>query len=62
MELQIITMNTHTQWYYRDEFQIFYKGDSQEAEDAISIAYMAPSITPFPNLNPGFRFVYNIFY
>ncbi|GAA5814946.1 hypothetical protein MFLAVUS_008449 [Mucor flavus] len=40
---------------HRDEFQIFYRGDSQEAEDAISIAYLAPSITPFPNLNPGFR-------
>lgn len=40
---------------HRDEFQIFYKGKSQEAKDAISVAYLAPSITPFPNLNPGFR-------
>lgn len=40
---------------YRDEFQLFYKDDSQEAEDAISVAYLAPSITPYPDLNPGFR-------
>ncbi|KAI7877878.1 Metallo-dependent phosphatase-like protein [Mucor mucedo] len=40
---------------HRDEFQLFYKGDSQEAEDAISVAYIAPSITPYPDLNPGFR-------
>ncbi|KAI9474288.1 MAG: Metallo-dependent phosphatase-like protein [Benjaminiella poitrasii] len=40
---------------HRDEFQIFYKNASQKAEDAISVAYIAPSITPFPDLNPGFR-------
>ncbi|CEP15672.1 hypothetical protein [Parasitella parasitica] len=39
----------------RDEIQIFYKHASQESKDAISVAYLGPSITPFPNLNPGFR-------
>lgn len=41
----------------RDEFQVFYRSGSQKAEDAISMAYVAPSITPFLNLNPGFRYV-----
>ncbi|KAI7906482.1 Metallo-dependent phosphatase-like protein [Cokeromyces recurvatus] len=40
---------------HRDEFQIFYKNASQKAKDAISIAYIAPSVTPYPDLNPGFR-------
>ncbi|KAL1933027.1 hypothetical protein VTP01DRAFT_8705 [Rhizomucor pusillus] len=40
---------------HKDEFQVFYRSGSQKAEDAISMAYVAPSITPFLNLNPGFR-------
>ncbi|KAI8982137.1 Metallo-dependent phosphatase-like protein [Mycotypha africana] len=40
---------------HRDEIQIFYKEGSQKAEDAISVAYIGPSVTPFPDLNPGFR-------
>jgi hypothetical protein len=39
----------------RDEYQLFYKNGSQKAKDAISVAYIGPSITPFPDLNPGFR-------
>jgi sphingomyelin phosphodiesterase len=35
---------------------VFYKdGKPQEAENAISVGYIAPSVTPFLNLNPGFR-------
>ncbi|KAL7321705.1 hypothetical protein PS15m_001446 [Mucor circinelloides] len=40
---------------HRDEIQIFYNRASQKSKDAISVAYLGPSITPFPNLNPGFR-------
>ncbi|KAI8991188.1 Metallo-dependent phosphatase-like protein [Mycotypha africana] len=45
---------------HRDEMTIFYSKDSKQmAENAISVGYVAPSITPFLNLNPGFR-VYKI--
>lgn len=41
---------------HKDEFQMFYKdGSDRNAEDAISMAYVSPSITPFLNVNPGFR-------
>ncbi|KAI8387260.1 Metallo-dependent phosphatase-like protein [Blakeslea trispora] len=41
---------------FRDEIQLFYRHNAtQEAKDAISIGYLAPSITPFPDMNPGFR-------
>ncbi|ORZ01161.1 Metallo-dependent phosphatase-like protein [Syncephalastrum racemosum] len=41
---------------HKDEFQMFYKdGSDRRAEDAISMAYVSPSITPFLNVNPGFR-------
>ena len=38
---------------HRDEVEILY--DGPERERAISVAYLCPSITPFTNLNPGFR-------
>ncbi|ORZ09835.1 Metallo-dependent phosphatase-like protein [Absidia repens] len=42
-----------------DETQIFYRGGQQEASEAISVAYIAPSITPYLRNNPGFR-VYKV--
>ena len=39
----------------RDEYQVFYRDDNQTAENAISVAYVGPSITPFDYVNPGFR-------
>ncbi|KAI8366663.1 Metallo-dependent phosphatase-like protein [Radiomyces spectabilis] len=44
---------------HRDEFQIFYRHERKDAEHAIAVAYLAPSVTPFPRLNPGFR-VYEV--
>ncbi|CAO3616653.1 unnamed protein product [Cunninghamella echinulata] len=40
---------------HKDELQIFYKNGQQNASEAISVAYIAPSITPYLNVNPGFR-------
>ncbi|ORX59557.1 sphingomyelin phosphodiesterase [Hesseltinella vesiculosa] len=44
---------------HKDEFQLFYRSDQQAAETAISVGYIGPSITPFLNVNPGFR-VYKV--
>ncbi|KAI8365386.1 Metallo-dependent phosphatase-like protein [Radiomyces spectabilis] len=44
---------------HKDELQIFYRGGRGNASEAISTAYVAPSITPFLDLNPGFR-IYKI--
>ncbi|KAI8978467.1 Metallo-dependent phosphatase-like protein [Pilobolus umbonatus] len=45
---------------HQDELTLFYKNDMrQTADNAISVGYIAPSITPFLNVNPGFR-VYKI--
>ncbi|KAI8094648.1 Metallo-dependent phosphatase-like protein [Thamnidium elegans] len=45
---------------HKDEMTIFYgHNKNQTAKEAISVGYVAPSITPFHNLNPGFR-VYKI--
>ncbi|KAI7852477.1 Metallo-dependent phosphatase-like protein [Circinella umbellata] len=44
---------------HKDEYQIFYRDDNQTAENAISVAYIGPSITPFDYVNPGFR-VYQV--
>lgn len=39
---------------------IFYgHNKNQTAQEAVSVGYVAPSITPFLDLNPGFR-VYKI--
>ncbi|KAG1158719.1 hypothetical protein G6F37_005542 [Rhizopus arrhizus] len=41
---------------HRDELTIFYRnGKERTADNAVSVGYIAPSITPFLNLNPGFR-------
>lgn len=50
------TLESASHASYRDEIQIFYSRASQKSKDAISVAYLGPSITPFPNLNPGFRY------
>ncbi|KOC60419.1 Sphingomyelin phosphodiesterase, partial [Habropoda laboriosa] len=39
-----------------DEFQLFY--DTTDLERALSIAYICPSVTPYYNLNPGYRIYY----
>ncbi|CAM0138790.1 unnamed protein product [Umbelopsis sp. WA50703] len=44
---------------HRDELEIFYKNDEKTASNAISTAYLAPAITPFSKMNPGFR-VYKV--
>ncbi|KAJ9055932.1 hypothetical protein DSO57_1038225 [Entomophthora muscae] len=38
-----------------DEFQLFYSDSVKTKDTAISMAYLAPSITTFGGLNPGFR-------
>lgn len=42
---------------HKDEFEVFYNDNNRSRP--VSVAYLAPSITPFMNLNPGFR-VYEI--
>ncbi|SHO76738.1 Uncharacterized protein MSYG_1076 [Malassezia sympodialis ATCC 42132] len=51
---------------HEDQFEVFYFNDngesksaSQLTEHAVSMAYVAPSITPYTNLNPEFR-VYHV--
>ncbi|WFD22233.1 hypothetical protein MEQU1_000898 [Malassezia equina] len=51
---------------HEDQFEVFYfndngesKSTSQLTEHAVSVAYVAPSITPYTNLNPEFR-VYHV--
>lgn len=39
-----------------DEFEIFY--DTEDYSRATSIAYVGPSVTPYYNLNPGYRIYY----
>lgn len=39
-----------------DEFQIFY--DTSDLGRALSIAYVGPSISPYYDLNPGYRIYY----
>lgn len=42
-------------YYSRDEYQLFYRDGNQTADNAISVGYVAPSVTPFLNTNPAFR-------
>lgn len=39
-----------------DEFELFY--DPKDPDRAISVAYIGPSVTPFVDLNPGYRIYY----
>lgn len=39
-----------------DEFEVFY--DKEDMGRAISIAYVGPSVTPYNDLNPGYRIYY----
>lgn len=41
--------------FIRDEYQVFYRDGNQTADNAISVGYVAPSVTPFANTNPAFR-------
>ncbi|RUP47644.1 Metallo-dependent phosphatase-like protein [Jimgerdemannia flammicorona] len=42
---------------HKDEFEIFYQDGIQDADHAISVAYIAPSVTPYRWTNPGFRYL-----
>ena len=42
---------------HQDEFKVFY--DTQDASRATNVAFLGPSVTTFPGLNPGYR-VYSI--
>ncbi|KAG0351221.1 hypothetical protein BG005_009314 [Podila minutissima] len=42
-----------------DEFALFYGPGAKTAANAISTAWVGPSVTPYTNLNPGFR-VYKV--
>lgn len=39
-----------------DEFELFY--DTQNLGRPVSIAYVGPSVTPYYDLNPGYRIYY----
>lgn len=39
-----------------DEFELFY--DTQNLGRPVSIAYVGPSVTPYSDLNPGYRIYY----
>jgi len=39
-----------------DEFELFY--DTQDLGRPVSIAYVGPSVTPYYDLNPGYRIYY----
>ncbi|KAG0179415.1 hypothetical protein DFQ29_002136 [Apophysomyces sp. BC1021] len=44
---------------HKDEFEVFYRNGKQSASHAISVGYIAPSITSYRDVNPGFR-VYKV--
>ncbi|XP_015127559.1 sphingomyelin phosphodiesterase isoform X2 [Diachasma alloeum] len=39
-----------------DEFELFY--DTDDLTRPVSVAYVGPSVTPYDNLNPGYRIYY----
>lgn len=39
-----------------DEFEVFY--DKEDMSRAVNIAYIGPSVTPYYDLNPGYRIYY----
>lgn len=39
-----------------DEFEVFY--DTSDHKRAVSIAYIGPSVTPYQDVNPGYRIYY----
>ncbi|KAG0380984.1 hypothetical protein BGX24_001693 [Mortierella sp. AD032] len=38
-----------------DEFALFYNSATKNAQSAVSTAWIGPSVTPYTDLNPGFR-------
>ncbi|KAF9438217.1 hypothetical protein BGZ76_009144 [Entomortierella beljakovae] len=46
----------HSHW---DEFAVYYNSDVKSNQSAISTGWIAPSVTPFTDINPGFR-VYKV--
>ncbi|RUS16339.1 hypothetical protein BC937DRAFT_91330, partial [Endogone sp. FLAS-F59071] len=48
---------------HRDEFEIFYDNENQmTADNAISVAYLGPSVVPKQNTNSAFRYVIPTWY
>ena len=39
-----------------DEFEVFY--DTEDISRPTNIAYIGPSVTPYYDLNPGYRIYY----
>lgn len=39
-----------------DEFEVFY--DTKNFKRPLNVGYVAPSITPWENVNPGYRIYY----
>lgn len=39
-----------------DEFELFY--DTEDLGRAVGVAYIGPSVTPYYDLNPGYRIYY----
>ncbi|KXN73628.1 sphingomyelin phosphodiesterase [Conidiobolus coronatus NRRL 28638] len=44
---------------HRDEFELYYLDGPKNAQNAVSNSFIAPSITTYVNMNPGFR-VYTV--
>ncbi|KAG0316899.1 hypothetical protein BGZ99_006621 [Dissophora globulifera] len=44
---------------HRDEFALYYGPGAKSTQNAISTGWIGPSVTPFTDLNPGFR-VYKV--
>ncbi|EMG47743.1 Acid sphingomyelin phosphodiesterase, putative [Candida maltosa Xu316] len=42
---------------HRDQFTVYYStNDTSKVEDALAIQWVIPSVTPFTNFNPSFRY------
>ncbi|KAF8932260.1 Metallo-dependent phosphatase-like protein [Dissophora ornata] len=44
---------------HMDEFALFYNSTTKNSQTVVSTSWIGPSVTPFTNLNPGFR-VYKV--
>lgn len=41
---------------HNDEFELFY--DTSDLGRAVNVAFIGPSVTPYADLNPGYRIYY----
>lgn len=44
---------------HRDQFELYYDGKGQAANNAVQVGWIGPSVTPYTELNPGWR-VYTV--